>query len=47
VRVDEAVFIGETAGIALVDVSASPMLSQAEARWVTAELRRAMRATAR
>ncbi|MGE0361879.1 MAG: DUF3137 domain-containing protein [Vicinamibacterales bacterium] len=47
VRVDKAVFIGKTEGFALINVSASPMLSLAEARWVKAELRRAMRATAR
>jgi len=47
VRVDKAVFIGKTEGFALINVSASPMLSLAEARWVKAELRRALRATAR
>lgn len=47
VRVDKAVFIGKTEGFALINVSASPMLSLAEARWVTAEMRRALRATAR
>lgn len=47
VRVDKAVFIGKTEGFALINVSASPMLSLAEARWVKAEMRRALRATAR
>ena len=47
VRVDKAVFVGKTEGLNLINASASPMLSDAEARWVAAELRRAIRATAR
>jgi hypothetical protein len=45
VRVDKAVFIGKSEGINLINASASPMLSEAEAKWVAAELRRALRAT--
>ena len=47
VRVDKAVFVGKTEGLNLINASASPMLSDAEARWVAAELRRAIRVTAR
>ena len=46
VRVDKAVFIGKSEGLNLVNPSASPMLSEAESKWVAAELRRALRATA-
>jgi hypothetical protein len=46
VRVDKAVFIAKTEGLSLVNVSASPMLTDAEATWVAAELRRALRTTA-
>ena len=46
VRVDRAVFIARTEGFSLVNVSASPRLTDGEARWVAAELRRAMKASA-
>lgn len=47
VRVDKAVYVGKTGGFAVINASASPMLSAAEAPWVAAEMRRAMRETAR
>lgn len=47
VRVDKAVYVGKTEGLHLVNPSASPMLSAEEAPWVVAEMRRAMRETAR
>lgn len=47
VRVDKAVYVGKTGGFAVINASASPMLSAAEASWVAAEMRRAMRETAR
>lgn len=46
VRLDTAVFLAKGDGFSLVNVSASPMLTEAEARWVAAELRRALRTTA-
>ncbi len=45
IRADKAVYIGKSKGFSLVNVSASPMLSEAEARWVASELRRAMKGT--
>jgi hypothetical protein len=46
VRLDTAVYVGKTEGHSLINASASPMLSEEEARWVASELRRALRATA-
>ncbi|MGD9905994.1 MAG: DUF3137 domain-containing protein [Vicinamibacterales bacterium] len=46
VRTDKTVHIGKTEGFALINATASPMLSVEESRWVAAELRRALRATA-
>lgn len=43
---NDTVYIGRTEGFSLVNASASPMLATAEARWVAAEMRRAMRETA-
>ncbi len=47
VRVDNAVYVGKSAGLALINASASPMLSDGEAPWVATELRQALRDTAR
>lgn len=47
VRQDNAVYVGRTEGLSLVNASASPMLAAAEAPWVAAEMRRALRETAR
>ncbi len=46
VLLKETVYVGRTQGFSLVNASASPMLSPEEARWVAAEMRRAMRETA-
>lgn len=43
---NNAVFVGRTEGFSLVNASASPILDPGEARWVAAEMRRAMRETA-
>ena len=45
-RLDRAVYLAKGDGFTLLNVTASPMLSEPEARWVAAELRRAMRTTA-
>ena len=47
VRLDKAVYVGKTTGFALLNASASPMLSPNDALWVASEMRRAMRETAR
>jgi len=47
VRVDKAVYVGKSEGFAMINASASPMLSAAEAPWVANEMRRALRETAR
>jgi hypothetical protein len=47
VRVDKAVYVGKTGGFTIVNASASPMLSAAEAPWIAREMRRALRETAR
>ena len=47
VRVDNAVFIGKTGGFSLINVSASPILTPEEARWITSTLAQALRTTAR
>lgn len=47
VRVDKAVYVGKSEGFAMINASASPMLSAAEAPWVAREMRRALRETAR
>lgn len=47
VRVDNAVYVGKSEGFAMINASASPMLSAAEAPWVANEMRRALRETAR
>lgn len=47
VRVDKAVYVGKSEGFAMINASASPMLSAAEAPWVASEMRRALRETAR
>ena len=46
VRLDKAVYVGKTEGFALINASASPMLSESEAPWVASEMRRALRETA-
>lgn len=43
VRVENAVYVGKTEGLNLVNPSASPMLKPDEARWVAAALRGALR----
>jgi hypothetical protein len=45
IRVERAVHVGKSEGLTLVNPTASPMLSLEEARWVAAEMRRAMRAS--
>jgi len=47
VRMDKAVYVGKVEGLSMINASASPMLSAEEAPWVTAEMRRAIRETAR
>jgi Protein of unknown function (DUF3137) len=47
VRMDKAVYVGKSGGFAIVNASASPMLSAAEAPWIAKEMRRALRETAR
>ena len=47
VRVDKAVYVGKSEGFAMINASASPMLSAAEAPWVANEMRRALRETTR
>lgn len=47
VRVDKAVYVGKVGGFAVINASASPMLSASEAPWVAQEMRRAMRESAR
>lgn len=47
VRIDKAVYVGKSEGLNLVNASASPMLSEGEAPWVAAQMRRALRQTAR
>ncbi|MEZ5421024.1 MAG: hypothetical protein R2708_27300 [Vicinamibacterales bacterium] len=42
-RVDNAVFLGKTTGLSMINASASPMLSAAEAPWIASEMRRALR----
>ncbi len=43
----DTVFLGRTEGFSVIHASASPMLKPGEARWVAAEMRRAIRETAR
>jgi len=45
VRLEGAVFVGKTQGLHLVNPSASPSMSEPEARWVAAEIKRALAAT--
>ena len=47
VRVEKAVYLGRAEGFAMINASASPMLSEAEAPWIANEMRRALRETAR
>lgn len=47
VRLENAVYVGKTGGLNLLNASASPMLAAGEAPWVATALRRAMRGTAR
>jgi len=47
VRMDKAVYVGKSEGFAMINASASPMLSASEAPWIAKELRRALRETAR
>lgn len=47
VRVDNAVFIGKSGGFSIINVSASPILTPEEARWITSTLTQALRSTAR
>ena len=42
-----AVYLGRAEGFAMINASASPMLSEAEAPWIANEMRRALRETAR
>jgi hypothetical protein len=46
-RVKQYLYVGKTDSFSLFNASASPALSDEEAAWVAAELRRAMRETAR
>jgi hypothetical protein len=43
VRLEGAVYVGRREGQSLINPTASPMLSQDEAKWVASELRRALR----
>ena len=45
VRIENAVYVGKTDGLNLLNPSASPMLKADEAPWVASELRRALSAT--
>lgn len=45
VRIEHSVHIGKADGVQLVNPTASPTISEEEARWVAAEMRRALRAT--
>ena len=47
VRVEKAVYLGRAEGFAMINASASPMLSEAEAPWIANEMRRALRETTR
>jgi hypothetical protein len=47
VRIDKAVYVGKSEGFAMINASASPMLSASEAPWIAREMRRALRETAR
>ncbi|MBP7779032.1 MAG: DUF3137 domain-containing protein [Acidobacteria bacterium] len=47
VRLEKAVYVGKTTGFALLNATASPMLSPGDVPWVASEMRRAMRETAR
>lgn len=47
VRVDKAVYVAKVEGFSMINTSASPMLSAAEAPWIAREMRRALRETAR
>lgn len=47
VRVDNAVFVGKSGGFSLINVSASPILTPEEARWITSTLTQAMRTAVR
>jgi len=47
VRMDKGVYVGKSDGFAIINASASPMLSAEEAPWVANEMRRALRETAR
>ena len=43
IRIERAVFVGKGEGLTLINPTASPTLTADEARWVAAEMRRAMR----
>lgn len=45
VRIENAVYVGKTEGLNLINPSASPMLKDGEALWVAQELRRALEHT--
>lgn len=47
VRVENAVYVGKSEGLNLINASASPMLGQGEAPWVAASMRQALRQTLR
>ena len=46
IRIEKSVHIGKADGVNLINPTASPMLTAEESRWVAAEMRRAMKATA-
>ena len=46
VQMQRLLYVGKTEGFALINASASPMLSESEAPWVASEMRRALRETA-
>ena len=48
VRIDKAIYVGKVGSASLMNPSASPVLeSEEEARWLAAEMRRALQQTAR
>lgn len=47
VRIENAVYIGKSTGLNLINASASPMLAKGEAPWVAASMRQALKQTTR
>jgi hypothetical protein len=48
VRIDKVVYVGKVGSTGLMNPSASPVLeSEEEARWLAAEMRRALQQTSR